>query len=66
MGRVQVYWKYEDEEDGEAFGPMWIAHFGEDPDAPPEEEAWPEWVTRSFAERHARDNGYEFFADDPS
>ena len=42
---------------------MW--KYGDDPGAMPEEEKRPDWVTRSFAEQHARENDYEFFADDP-
>jgi hypothetical protein len=60
----QVYWKWEDEgENGEPVGPVLVTA-----PAPEGQEAetveWDDWASRSDAEDFARQNGYEFFADE--
>ena len=56
---TKLIWKWEDEEDdGEGVGPVWIEGPGD------AEEKWDEWVRRSIAEKHAKDHGFEFFADE--
>jgi hypothetical protein len=56
---TKVTWKWEDEGgDGEGVGPVWID--GDDGS----EKKWEQWVRRSVAEKYAKENGYDFFADE--
>jgi hypothetical protein len=65
MGRTVVVWKSEDEEDGgEAVGPVWVDTFGDDERSPASSEKWDRWVHRSEAARYAEQHGYEFMADE--
>lgn len=55
----RVFWKWEDEEDdGEAVGPVWVEH----PDGATAD--WEQWVRRSVAEAYANEHGLEFAPDE--
>jgi hypothetical protein len=61
MAQTRVYWKWEDEGDeGEPVGPVIVGPL--EPDG--REEEWDRWVTRTEAAEYARQNGFEFFADE--
>jgi hypothetical protein len=55
-----VIWKWEDEDEKGAWGPVWIDAYGDDPQRPISEEKWDRWALRTEAEEFARSNGFEF------
>jgi hypothetical protein len=60
----RLVWKFEDEdEEGNAIGPLWIDTFGDDPATPISTEDLG-WTTRDQARIIAERRGCEFFADD--